>query len=200
MKVNVIFHSQRGNTYLLAKSFYNAFLNNNMDVDLYALKDPFIEKLKTRNLLVAEYCEEINEIKTPTVEDLAESDILVLGCPTYFGNVSGTMKMFLDSSIRFWEKSSLCGKPLISFSSAGTPEGGAHLCLNAINTWGFHMGMIPISVPANLMEGVDLPAYGIVHYSGPKANLRPEEILTQAIDKYVNYVVKCIQPLQTIFN
>jgi NAD(P)H dehydrogenase (quinone) len=66
-----------------------------------------------------------------TVDDLAECDGLILGCPTHFGNMPAAMKYFIDGTSALWMGGKLAGKPAAVFSArtktGGTPYGATRL-------------------------------------------------------------------------
>ncbi|WP_053955158.1 flavodoxin family protein [Inediibacterium massiliense] len=185
MKISIIFHSVCGNTYLMAKAFYNSLKQIGKDVYLYRVYDEDLEKLSHQFPVASEYYKEIVNTPIATPETLLESDHVILGSPTYFGNVSAEMKAYMDSMSIYWVEAKLSGKRLTAFASASTPFGGGEACLQAINTFGQHMGMISISVPSNLIPTISMSAYGIIHYSGPMGDQRPNKDTLKVIDEYV---------------
>jgi len=59
-----------------------------------------------------------------TAEELAGCDGLVLGSPTYFGNMAAPLKHFLESTAALWFNNALAGKPAAVFTSTGSQHGG----------------------------------------------------------------------------
>ncbi|MCT4618150.1 MAG: flavodoxin family protein [Marinisporobacter sp.] len=189
MKISIVFHSVCGNTYLMAKAFYDCLKKQGKEVSLYRVKDDDLEKWASIFPVVTEYLEEMYKIPVVTPEAMLQSDHIVLGSPTYFGNVSSEIKAYMDSASVFWVDGKLVGKKLTAFTSASNPEGGGDLCLQAINTFGQHMGMISIPVPSNLLSNKSFPAYGLIHYSGGLGDKRPDDHVYAAIEKYTqNYI------------
>ena len=45
---------------------------------------------------------EIKRVKNTTLDDLTAADAIVLGSPTYFGNMSGNMKSFIDKTVKLY--------------------------------------------------------------------------------------------------
>lgn len=189
MKTSIIFHSVCGNTYLMAKAFYDSCLKQGKDVSLYRVLDDDLEKIADMFPVAKEYLKEIIDIPIATSKDILESDHIILGSPTYFGNVSAEMKAYMDMAAEFWVDAKLAGKKLTAFTSVSTTEGGGQLCLQAINTFGQHMGMISIPVPSNLLLNESIPAYGIIHYSGALGDKRPNEKVYAAIERYTELFI-----------
>lgn len=184
VRISVILHSRCGNTFLIAKAIYESFLKRGNQVRLYRVPDADLEQVAGRFACAKEFYDDIVSLPVATPETMVESDCIALGSPTYFGNVSAEMKKYMDSAIELWVDAKLAGKKLMAFTSASSPEGGGHLCLQAINTFGQHLGMISVPCPASLRSEVCLPAYGIIHYSGPLGEQRPGKGLYEAIDSY----------------
>ncbi|MCK8825945.1 flavodoxin family protein [Fuchsiella alkaliacetigena] len=174
----------------MAKEFYNNFSEHEVDVDLYRVKDEDIAKIAKIFPPAQDYLEDIKEIPVFANKDrILESDYLFLGSPTYFGNVSAEMKAFMDSLSCFWASSELAGKKLVAFSSCATPEGGGGLCLQAINTFAQHMGMVPVSIPNNLIPDISTSAYGLLHFAGESNDRRIDDAMKKSIEAVVNMIV-----------
>ena len=187
MKVVIVFHSVCGNTYLMAKKMYQVFQEKQKDVVLLRVEDKTLERMTTIMPAAKDYLDEILALPVATPEDLLDVDLVCMGSPTYFGNVSGQMKTFMDSCGGLWVQGKFIGKKLVAFTSAGNSQGGGDQCLQAILTYAQHMGMLGVSIPSNLVEGMDIPAYGLLHYSGSKSNnrLSQGEVLIRALVDYL---------------
>ncbi|MFH0753127.1 MAG: NAD(P)H-dependent oxidoreductase [Candidatus Omnitrophota bacterium] len=167
-KAVIVFHSVCGNDYLMALKFREALLSSGFETGLYRVADaawvekPDLSEVARNNVRAMRGLPEA----TPGV--LETADVIVLGSPTYFGNVSAPMKAFMDATGGLWIKGKLAGKKCAVFSSAGNPEGGGALCLQALQTYALYMGMHSVSVPVTTLPGENLPALGIIHYSNGK--------------------------------
>lgn len=180
-KISIVFHSVCGNNFLMAKEFYNEFIKYDTEVQILRVKDPNYAELAKQFTVAGQYKNDILNIEEASVEKLLDSDIIIMGSPTYFGNVSGAMKAFMDTFSPYWTEAAFWGKKLFAFTSCGNGEGGGDMCLNAINIFGQHMGMTPVPVPSNLLSSHAFPAYGLIHYSGDYANMRPSRDVVLAI-------------------
>lgn len=103
MKVAVIFHSVCGSTYLLAREYKEVLEEMNIEVDIFRVSDEVAKTLPQYYLInYKEYKDEfesINVIKSG--KEILDYDAIFMGSPTYYGNVSGPMKMFMDSFLIF---------------------------------------------------------------------------------------------------
>jgi len=190
MKVAIIFHSVCGNTYKMAKMFEDSFRNLDCEVGIFRAEDLDLQKWGEMFPTATEVYKELSRIPLVTPEVFKNSDLIVLGSPTYFGNVSAEMKAVMDSTSIYWFDATLAGKKLGVFSSCASKEGGAALCLKSMITYGQHMGMIHIPLPTNLVANCEINAYGITHYSGNFADARPAVEVNNIIKSYTEYLIK----------
>lgn len=193
MKVSVICHSLCGNTWVLAKQFQNTFAAAGCESVLYRVNDEDVDRWAPLFPAVTEMKDEIAAAPLATAAVLENSDLIVMGCPTYFGNVSGEMKAFMDSTSMFWPQAKLAGKYFAAFTTAGSNEGGGHLCLQSMLHYSQHMGMASVPVPNALVEGINTCAYGIAAVSGPKADSRPNEKTLELVEAYAKRLVTAVK-------
>lgn len=98
-------------------------------------------------IAVAEGAEQVNGVKTvvkkvdkATLQDLQEADGIIIGTPTYYGQMTGKLKTFIDESVKIHGK--LKGKVGAAFtSSGGTASGAETTMLSILQTMLIH-GMI----------------------------------------------------------
>jgi len=85
----------------------------------------------------------------PYVElaDLADTDGLLLGSPTRFGNMAAPLKHFLDSTSELWLSGRLKDKPAGVFTSSSSPHGGQESTLLSMQLPLLHHGMVIVGVP-----------------------------------------------------
>ena len=109
-----------------------------------------------------------------TNEDLANCDGLILGSPTYFGNMAAPMKSFLDGTSAEWFNNTLSGKPAGVFTSSSSMHGGQETTLITMLIPLLHHGMIISGIPYSEKELHDTRTggspYGPTHFSGDKEN------------------------------
>ncbi len=190
MKVSIVFHSVCGNTYLIAKEIHKNFLKRGIETKLYRIEDKQAKDIAKYIPTAKEYFDEIMDLPKASLEKIIQSDYIFLGSPTYFGNVSGQMKLFMDSFSPLWSDSVLYGKKLISFTTCGQKEGGGESCLKSINTFGNHLGMVSIPIPTNIIENKGTSSYGLIHCSGENSKIRIEEHFKNLISNFVDLLIK----------
>lgn len=115
---------------------------------------------------------EIPETGAPHVStaDLPQCDGLIMGSPTHFGNMSASLKHFLDQSTEQWFAAALSGKPAAVFTSTGSMHGGQESTLLSMMTPLLHHGMlicgIPYSNPELMQTTTGGTPYGPSHLAG----------------------------------
>lgn len=147
-KVLVLFHSFYGNMYRMAEEVANGARDAGVEVDLKQVPESVPEEaLKSSGAFEAKKA--FAHVPTATVDELPSYDGIALGTGTRFGNMSSSMRAFLDQTGKLWQAGALIGKVGTVFSGTGT-GGGREATI--ISTWFTlaHHGMI--IVPAGYMN------------------------------------------------
>lgn len=133
---------------------------------------------------------EIPETGAPLAElsDLKQCDGLIIGSPTHFGNMSASLKLFLDQTTELWFAGTLAGKPAAAFTSTGSMHGGQEATLLSMMVPLLHHGMLlcglPYSNPLLMQTTRGGTPYGASHVSGEDGRTplaEPERLLCQAL-------------------
>lgn len=83
---------------------------------------------------------DVARIDKACLNDLKKADGIIIGSPTYYGEMSGKLKSFIDDSAKIHGE--LAGKVGAAFTSAGgTASGAETTCLSILQTFLIH-GMI----------------------------------------------------------
>src|SRR5919109_971907 len=82
-----------------------------------------------------------------TLDDLRETQGLLLGSPTRFGNMAAPLKHFLDGTGSLWLSGVLAGKPAGVFTSTQTLHGGQETTLLSMMLPLLHHGMYIVGLP-----------------------------------------------------
>ena len=137
---------------------------------------------------------ELAEVGDPFVEldELSTCDGLIIGSPTRFGNMSASMKHFLDSTSSLWMSGGLSGKPAGVFTSSSSMHGGQESTLLSMMIPLLHHGMlisgIPYSEKALHKTTTGGGPYGASHVAG-SSNSNPisddEKLVCLALGKRI---------------
>lgn len=184
MKTVIIFHSVCGNDYLVARAFQQGMKARGSDVLLLRVPDAiWVEKPdlspKARENVLA-----MRALPEASPQAISDADLVIMGSPTYFGNVSAQMKAFMDSTGGLWVKAAAAGKKFAAFTSAGNPEGGGDLCLQALHTYAKYMGMLSVPVRVTAVPGQNVPVLGVIHYSNGKYGEELDAKTAQLVDAF----------------
>lgn len=140
-KVLVLFYSDNGGTYELAKEISKGIENKgNAQAVIKQVKASANPKLK--------------DIPVATVEELSFYDGIAFGSPIYFGNISTGMSEFLSKTVGLWTNHALEGMPAMVFMSAGSGAGKELAIQSFWNSLAVH-GMVLVSNGIRGTENVD---------------------------------------------
>lgn len=120
--ISIVFHSFHGNTAAVASLLQETLLEHGALVHLLHVEDA-----KTN------------------IHLLHQSDTIIFGCPTYFGNVSAGFKDFIEFTQDFWYRQPWTGKLAAGFTVSSTCSGDKLNTLIALVLFAAQHGMIWIS-------------------------------------------------------
>jgi len=127
-----------------------------------------------------------------TLEDLKECAGVIFGSPAYFGNMSASLKYFIDSTTPLWLSGALINKPAAVFTSSSSYHGGQESVLLSMMQPLLHHGMLLVGIPyseaaLNTTTTGGTP-YGASHITGINHDLPfsdDEKNLAKALGKRV---------------
>lgn len=106
-----------------------------------------------------------------TPQELADYDAIIFGTPTWFGNMSGQMRTFLDQTGGLWASGALYGKLGSVFSSTGT-GGGQEQTITSTSTTLAHHGMVIVPIGYAAQELFDVSRFAAARLTAQR--LSPE--------------------------
>jgi len=180
-KISIIIHSMYTHIYQMAEAIKEgALISGDVDVAIYqvpeTLPDEVLEKMG-----VVESRKSFSKIPVVTLKDFEESDAVIFGTPTRFGNMSAQMRAFLDSTGGLWMKGALIGKVGSVFTSSSTQHGGQESTILSFHTTLLHHGMIIVGVPYSEKRQMIIDEvsggspYGASTIAGPDGSRMPSE-------------------------
>tara|TARA_B100000945_G_scaffold308556_1_gene298396 strand:- start:831 stop:1427 length:597 start_codon:yes stop_codon:yes gene_type:complete len=103
-------------------------------------------------------------------EDLKFCSGLAIGSPTRFGNMSASLKYFIDNTGAIWASGDLINRPFVTFTSSNSLHGGQESTLLTMAIPMLHHGMvycgIPYSEPSLSNTKTGGSPYGATHFAG----------------------------------
>jgi len=132
-----------------------------------------------------------------TNADLEECAGLIMGSPSNFGNMAGSLKHFLDGTVGDWFRGVVVGKPAGVFASTASLHGGQESVLLSMAIPLLHHGMIIVGIPytesALSTTTTGGTPYGATHVTfnrDPDSLSDEEKELARALGKRVADVAK----------
>ena len=147
MKVLVLFYSTYGHVYRLAQAIADG-VREVPGVDVVIKRVP--ETLSPdviKAMGATEAQKAFASVPIAIVDDLADSDAIIFGTPTRFGNMAGQMRQFLDATGGLWAQGKLVGKVGSVFTSSATQHGGQESIILSFHTTLLHHGMVIVGLP-----------------------------------------------------
>jgi NAD(P)H dehydrogenase (quinone) len=146
-KVLVVYYSMYGHIYRMAQAVAEGAKEvPGTDVTLRrvpeTLSDEILGKMGALDAQKA-----MAHIPVCRVDELPESDAIIFGTPTRFGNMCGQMRQFLDATGQLWAKGALVGKVGSVFTSSATQHGGQESTILSFHTTLLHQGMVIAGLP-----------------------------------------------------
>ncbi|GAA5008642.1 flavodoxin family protein [Acinetobacter puyangensis] len=80
-------------------------------------------------------------------ELLDQADVMIMGCPTYMGNITAAFKQFMEDSSKRWKARAWQGKLAAGFTNAGGLSGDKLAVLQQINLFAMQHGMLWAGMP-----------------------------------------------------
>jgi NAD(P)H dehydrogenase (quinone) len=180
MNVLITYYSLYGHTLKLARAVREgaASVAGTEAILRRVAEFPEIENDPEQNKYAKKVWEQQKDIPVCTLDDLRQTDGLVLGTPTRYGNMTAQMKRFIDSTASLWLEGILEGKPVGLFTSTATTHGGQESTLLTMMPPLLHLGMLVVGVPYSTpgmlhTEGRGGTPYGASTVAGSKGELEP---------------------------
>ena len=131
----IIYYSKHGTTKNLAKYISYGVESNSMEALIRTVPNSF-EKSKN----VAEH-------KFASTEELSNCAGVILGSPSYFGNMAAPLKNYIDKTSNIWVNGNLLNKPAAVFCSSSSMHGGQETTLVSMMIPLIHHGAIIVGLP-----------------------------------------------------
>jgi len=170
VNILIVFDSHHGKTEQLASQIARGAQSEGVNAWLRRVPKVSLETQQVTDELANE------GIPYVTKEELRNCDGLAIGSPCRFGNMSASLKYFIDSTADIWLSGELSGKPASVFTSSGSLHGGQESTLLSMMIPLMHHGMLISGVP---YAGTELShtesggaPYGATHWAGHN-NERP---------------------------
>ncbi len=147
MKVKIVFYSMYGHIYKMAEAVAEGAREvEGAEVELLQVPElvpeDILEKSGAKQARQA-----FSHIPVAKVSDLADTDAIIFGIPTRYGNMCAQMRNFLDQTGELWTKGALIGKVGSVFASSATQHGGQETTIITSYITLLHLGMVIVGLP-----------------------------------------------------
>lgn len=176
-KVLVLYYSSYGHIEAMASAVAEGARSTGASVDVKRVPETAPLEVARASYFKLEQAAPI-----ATVEELANYDAIVLGCPTRFGRMASQMAAFLDQAGGLWARGVLNGKVGGAFTSTASQHGGQETTLFSLITNLLHFGMTVVGLPYSFQgqmtieEIVGGSPYGASTIAGGKGQRQPSAI------------------------
>jgi NAD(P)H dehydrogenase (quinone) len=193
LKVYIIFYTRYGNTLKLAEMIAQGVRSvNGCEAVLRRTAELAPEDIIKKDERWKKTRESLKTIPEAKASDLFDADAVVFGTPTRYGNMSSSLKDFIDKTAGVWVKGGLVGKVGAAFTSSTTVHGGQETTLLTMFIPMLHHGMIIAGIPYSEDKLFTTTAggspYGASSVTGIMADKPPTEeaeALAKALGKRV---------------
>ncbi|AGK61192.1 Multimeric flavodoxin WrbA [Archaeoglobus sulfaticallidus PM70-1] len=139
----------RRNTHALLEIILSEAEKMGAETEILNLRDYSIKECIGCDKCLKGECSQKDDINK-VLEKMKEADAIVIGVPTYFGNVPGIVKNLIDRSRMarmggFWLKNRVFA-PVVT---SGLRNGGAEYAIMSLLVYALGQGMIPVSIAEN---------------------------------------------------
>jgi len=181
MKVLIAHYSLLGHTNRLAEAvMHGAKEIEGAEVKLMRVPEILSEEERRRRGS-GDFSKSFENIPVCSQNDAAMADAIIIGAPTYLGNMCAQMQLFLNSLGKLWRDGTLVGKVGSAFTSSGSQHGGQEAALLSVHTTMLHMGLIVVGLPytfhgqLRIDEITGGTPYGATTIAGQKGERMPSE-------------------------
>ncbi len=199
IRILIIYDTNGGNTYAMAKKIARG-VESVESVESNARCEAVIRSVPKVSTNLEQQARPVPETGAPfaAIDDLATHDALIIGSPTHFGNMSASLKHFIDQSSPQWLSGALSGKPAAAFTSTGSLHGGQEATLLSMMIPLLHHGMIivglPYTHPGLMKTSAGGTPYGASHMAGEtgdkKLDSTEQELCTLLGERVAKLAVK----------
>jgi NAD(P)H dehydrogenase (quinone) len=198
VKVAVIYYSSTGTTHDMAERLSQSAEKAGAEVRLRKVTELAPDEVIESVPAWAQHREETKDVPVATPDDVVWADVVLLGSPTRFGNVSSQLKQFIDTLGPQWGQGLLANKVYAGFTSSQTTHGGQESTLLALYNTIHHFGGLIVSPgytdPVKFEDG---NPYGVGHVTGATNDAELESTSLNALDHMAERAVEVAGKLKS---
>ncbi|KGM13026.1 NAD(P)H:quinone oxidoreductase [Cellulomonas bogoriensis] len=196
VKVAIIYHSATGNLHHMAQRLEGTAKDAGAEVRRRQVTEIAPAQAIEGNPAWKAHVEATKDEPRATPDDMDWADVVLLGSPTRYGNVSSQFQQFIDTLGPLWAQGGLADKVYSTFTSTQTAHGGQETTLHTLHHMAAHFG--GIIVPPGYTDPLkfaDGNPYGSSHVSGATGDAPLADALLAALDHQVRRVLHVAERL-----
>ena len=161
-KVLVLYYSKRGNTQKMARLMARGVESiDGCEAIIRTVESDLADADSPNDVIICE-------------QDMVDCDAMIIGSPSYFGNMASPLKKFIDTTGNLLFSGAMEGKPAGVFASASSLHGGQETTLINMMIPLLHFGMILVGLPYSekslLYTTSGGTPYGATHWAEFESN------------------------------
>lgn len=197
VKVAIVYYSATGTLQAMAERLEQAAVAEGAEVRRRHVTEIAPQEAIDSNPDWAAHVEAVKDEPTATADDLVWADVVLLGSPTRYGNVTSQFQQLIDTTGPAWSQGLLADKVYAAFTASQTLHGGQESTLLAILRQVVHWG--GILVPPGYTDPVkfvDGNPYGVSHATGADNDIPLGTPQLDALDHLAQRTVEIARRLQ----
>ena len=190
VKLAIVYYSSTGNNYAMALAAKGAAEEAGAEVRVRKVHELAPDAAIDSNPAWRAHVDVTKGVPEVTLDDLVWADAYIFGTPTRYGNVTGQMKQFIDTTGPIWMKGQLANKIAAGFTSAMNAHGGQESTLLALYNTFHHWGSIIVTPGYTdpLLFAAGGNPYG-VSATVPMGSTQPDDAVLAAVGYMAKRVV-----------
>lgn len=197
VNVAVIYYSSTGTTHAMAERLSQTAEKAGAETRLRQVAELAPDHVVQSMDAWAQHREATKDLPVARADDVIWADVVLLGSPTRFGNVSSQLKQFIDTLGPEWGQGQLADKVYAGFTSSQTVHGGQESTLLALYNTIHHFGGLVVSPgytdPVKFADG---NPYGVGHVTGPGNDAELGSVAYDALDHLAERTVAVARRLK----
>jgi len=190
VKVAIIYYSSTGTLHAMAERLEQAATSAGAEVRRRHVAESVPDDAVAANPDWAAHVTATRDEPRATPQDMVWGDVVLLGSPTRFGNVSSQFQGFMDTLGPAWSRGDLADKVYAGFTASQTAHGGQESTLLALYHQVIHFGGLVVAPgytdPVKFTDG---NPYGVSHATGGDNDIPLGQAQLDALDHLVRRTV-----------